>query len=32
MIALIEGLVVIATAFVVMGVALKLLDMFKGDE
>jgi hypothetical protein len=32
MIALIEGLVVIATAFVVISILMKLLDVFKGDE
>jgi hypothetical protein len=32
MIALVEGLIYIATAFVVISIVMKLLDMFKGDE
>jgi hypothetical protein len=31
MIAIMEGLAVIAIAVIVLSVALKLLDMFKGD-
>jgi len=31
MIAIMEGLVIIAIAVVVLSIAVKLLDMFKGD-